>query len=107
MLRVALKNVLGRKGRLLLSALAVIAGCAFLSGVLVFSDTINARIDSLFATAFDKTDAYVRSSVVIKNDFGDDLRGQISEDLVKQVEAVPGVKSADADVRGTAIITDK
>ncbi|MCU1367852.1 MAG: transporter substrate-binding protein [Ilumatobacteraceae bacterium] len=107
MLRIALKNVLGRKGRLLLSALAVIAGCAFLSGVLVFSDTINARIDSLFATAFDKTDAYVRSSVVIKNDFGDDLRGQISEDLVKQVAAVPGVKSADADVRGIAIVTDK
>ena len=107
MLRIALKNVLARKGRLLLSALAVIAGCAFLSGVLVFSDTINARIDALFATAYDKTDAYVRSSVVIENDFGDDLRGQIPESVVAQVAQVPGVKSADAGVRGIAVITDK
>ena len=107
MLRIALKNVLARKGRLLLSALAVIAGCAFLSGVLVFSDTINARIDSLFATAYDKTDAYVRSSVVISSDFGDDVRGQIPASLVAEVAQVSGVKSADPDVRGIAIVTDK
>lgn len=107
MLRIALKNVLARKGRLLLSALAVIAGCAFLSGVLVFSDTINARIDALFATAYDKTDAFVRSSVVISSDFGDDIRGQIPESIVAQVAEVPGVKSADADVRGTAVVTDQ
>ncbi len=106
MLRIALKNVLARKGRLLLSALAVIAGCAFLSGVFVFSDTINGSIDKLFATAYDKTDAYVRSSVVIKSDFGDDIRGQIPESTVAEVAAVPGVKSADGDVRGTALVTN-
>jgi putative ABC transport system permease protein len=106
MLKIALKNVLARKGRLLLSALAVIAGCAFLSGVFVFSDTIRGSIDSLFATAYDKTDAFVRSSTVIESDFGDNIRGQISDTLVEQVQAVPGVKAADADVRGTALVTN-
>ena len=106
MLKIALKNVLARKGRLLLSALAVIAGCAFLSGVLVFSDTINARIDAVFATAYEKTDAYVRSAVEIDSDFGDPIRGQIPDTVVDQIKAVPGVASADADVRGTALITN-
>ena len=106
MLRIALKNVLVRKGRLLLSSLAVIAGCTFLSGVFVFSDTINASIDDLFATAFEKTDAHVRSAVVISNDFGEDLRGQIPESLAEEVRQVPGVKVADPDVMGTAVVTD-
>lgn len=106
MLRIALKNVLARKGRLLLSALAVIAGCAFLSGVFVFSDTIRGSIDKLFATAFDKTDAYVRSSVSIKSDFGQEQRGSIPDSVIAQIEAVPGVATASGDVQGTAIVTD-
>ena len=106
MLRIALKNVLARKGRLLLSALAVIAGCTFLSGVFVFSDTINGSIDSLFATAYDKTDGYVRSASVIESDFGDGIRGTIPDTDVAEVAAAPGVKSAVGDVVGTAIVTN-
>ena len=106
MLRIALKNVLARKGRLLLSALAVIAGCTFLSGVFVFSDTINGTIDSLFATAYDKTDGYVRSASVIESDFGDDIRGTIPDTAVAEVAAAPGVESAAGDVVGTAIVTN-
>ncbi|MCU1393370.1 MAG: transporter substrate-binding protein [Ilumatobacteraceae bacterium] len=107
MLRIALKNVLARKGRLLLSSLAVIAGCAFLSGVFVFSDTINDTIQRVFATAYDKTDAYVRSANVIKSDFGGDQRGTIDESLIDQVSKVPGVKSAVGDIVATAVVTDK
>ena len=107
MLKIALKNVLARKGRLLLSALAVIAGCAFLSGVFVFSDTINDTIEKVFATAFDKTDAYVRSANVVKDDFNGDQRGQIDESLIAQVQQVPGVKSAVGDIVATAVVTDK
>ena len=107
MLRIALKNVLARKGRLLLSALAVIAGCAFLSGVFVFSDTINDTISRVFATAYDKTDAFVRSAHVVKSDFGDDKRDHIDESLVEQIRKVPGVKSAVGDVVSTAVVTDK
>ena len=107
MLRIALKNVLARKGRLLLSALAVIAGCAFLSGVFVFSDTINDTISRVFATAYDKTDAFVRSAHVVKSDFGGDQRDHIDESLVEQIRKVPGVKSAVGDVVSTAVVTDK
>ena len=74
MFRVAFKSALARKGRLVLTSLAVIAGCAFLSGVFVFSDTIKGSFDRLFADAYEDTDAFVRSSNVIEGDFGSESR---------------------------------
>ncbi len=102
MFRISLKNVLARKGRLLLTSMAVIASCAFLSGVFVFSDTINSSINRLFANAYSQIDAFVRSSNVIEGDFGNDTRGRLSDSLVEQVRAVPGVAEADGDVQSFA-----
>ncbi|CAB4882015.1 unannotated protein [freshwater metagenome] len=104
MFRISLKNALARKGRLLLTSLAVIASCAFLSGVFVFSDTINASIDRLFATAYAHTDAFVRSSNVIEGDFGADTRARLSDSLIATIRAVPGVTEAEGDVQSFARI---
>ena len=79
MFRISLKSTLARKGRLLLTSLAVIAGCAFLSGVFVFSDTIRGSFDRLFANAYENTDAFVRSSNVIEADFGAESRDRIPD----------------------------
>ena len=70
MFKIALKGILARKGRLLLTSLAVILGTSFLAGTFIFSDTLSKSFKDLFADVFDNTDAYVRSSVVIKGDFG-------------------------------------
>ncbi len=105
MFKLSLKNILSRKGRLVLTALAVIASGAFLSGVFVFTDTIKASFDRLFATAYEHTDAYVRSSHVVEGDFGNDTRGRIPLSIVDAVAAVPGVKEANADVTGFAAIS--
>lgn len=104
MLRIALKNVMARKGRLLLSALGVIASCTFLSGVFVFGDTIQGSFDRLFANAYDKVDAVVRSSNVIEGDFGDDTRDRIPVELADRIAAVPGVASTEGDVQSFARI---
>jgi putative ABC transport system permease protein len=72
--RIALKSALAHKGRLLLTSLAIIAGCAFLSGVFVFSDTIRGSFDRLFADAYENTDAFVRTSNVIEGDAGEESR---------------------------------
>ncbi len=106
MFKLSLKNIWSRKGRLILTALAVIAGTTFLSGVFVFTDTIKGSFDKLFANAYASTDAYVRSSDVIEGEFGNDLRAHISVDLVELVEAVPGVVAAQPDVGGTAAISN-
>ncbi|MEV7069345.1 ABC transporter permease [Streptomyces sp. NPDC093990] len=50
MLKATLRSFLAHKGRLLLSALAVVLSVAFVSGSLIFSDTLNRTFDRLFAT---------------------------------------------------------
>ncbi len=101
MLRLSLKNVLARKGRLALTALAIIAGTTFLSGVFVFSDTIRGTFDTIFANAFAKTDAFVRSTNKVDAGF-DTTRDQIPDSMIATVAAVPGVTSATGDVQGFA-----
>ncbi|MFG2602058.1 ABC transporter permease [Streptomyces sp. NPDC048514] len=56
MLKATLRSFLAHKGRLALSALAVILSVAFVSGSLIFSDTVTRTFDRLFAsTAADVT----------------------------------------------------
>ncbi|GGV23233.1 membrane protein [Streptomyces filipinensis] len=56
MLKATLRSFLAHKGRLALSALAVILSVAFVAGSLIFSDTVTRTFDRLFAsTAADVT----------------------------------------------------
>ena len=58
MLKATLRSFLAHKGRLTLSALAVILSVAFVAGSLIFSDTVARTFDRLFAS----TSADVRVS---------------------------------------------
>jgi hypothetical protein len=107
MFRLALKGILARKGRLLLTSLAVILGTSFLAGTYIFSDTLTKSFDDLFADVFEDTDAYVRSSVVIEGDFGAEERQRIPESLTATVAQVPGVKTAVPSVLGFARVIGK
>jgi len=105
--RIALKGILGRKARLILTSLAVILGTSFLAGTSVFSDTLNRTFDNLFSDVFKNVDAYVRSTQVIDADFGQEERQRISADLVSIVEKVPGVRDASPDIQAFARIIGK
>ena len=107
MFRIALKGILGRKARLILTSLAVILGTSFLAGTSVFSDTLNRTVDNLFSDVFKNVDAYVRSTQVIEADFGQEERQRISADLVSIVESVPGVRDASPDIQAFARIIGK
>ncbi|MEI5102429.1 ABC transporter permease [Streptomyces sp. PmtG] len=50
MLKSTLRSFLAHKGRLALSALAVVLSVAFVAGSLIFSDTVNRTFDALFAS---------------------------------------------------------
>jgi putative ABC transport system permease protein len=105
--RIALKGILGRKARLILTSLAVILGTSFLAGTSVFSDTLNRTFDNLFSDVFKNVDAYVRSTQVIDGNFGQEERQRISADLVSIVEKVPGVRDASPDIQAFARIIGK
>ncbi len=107
MFKLALKGILARKGRLLLTSLAVILGTSFLAGTYIFSDTLTKSFKDLFADVFEDTDAYVRSSVVIEGDFGAEERQRIPDTLTAEVAKVPGVKTAASSVLGFARVIGK
>ena len=94
MFRIALKSILGRKARLVLTSLAVIIGTAFLAGTSVFSATLDRTFNNLFEDVFKNVDAYVRSSQVIEGEFGSEERQRIPVTLVQEVAKVPGVADA-------------
>ncbi len=104
MFRLSLRNIWSRKGRLLLTAIAVIAGTAFLNGVFVFTDTIKGAFNTMFENAYAGTDAYVRSANVIEGQFGQDQRDRIEVGAVDTVRGVAGVVEAEGAVNGTATV---
>lgn len=104
MFRIALKGILGRKARLVLTAVAVILGTSFLSGTYIFSDTLNRTFNNLFEDVFKNIDAFVRSSQVIEADFGNEERERIPLSLVDEVRKVSGVGEAEGNVQAFARI---
>jgi putative ABC transport system permease protein len=102
MLKVALAGLRINKVRLVLTSLAIVIGVAFVSGSFVFTDTINARFDSLLGDISAGTDVYVRA---VDPEFGNDF-GQLilsmPEETLDAVAGVEGVDEAEAPVDGFA-----
>jgi putative ABC transport system permease protein len=107
MFRLAVKMTLARKGRLVLTSLAVILGTAFLSGTFVFRDTINQTFDRLFADVFRDVNAYVRSTTFLELDFGGEQRAATPIAVLDTVRGVEGVTSATGDIQAFARVIGK
>ncbi len=107
MFRTTLKSIFARKARILLTAIAVIAGTSFLSGTFIFTDTIQRTFDNLFAEVFKDVDSFVRSSNVIEGDFGQEERQRVPVDLAAKIAKVEGVKDAQPFVQGEAVVIKK
>jgi len=106
-IRLALRSVLARWPRLLLTALAIVASTAFLSGTFIFRDTIERTFDALFADVYERVDGYVQSSNSVESFFGLERRDRLPADVVDQVRAVPGVADAQASIQGDAVVIAK
>ncbi len=102
MLKVALKGVRARWGRVLTTAIAVMLGVAFVAGTLVLSDTINRVFQDLFADVNEGTDAVVRSASTFDDGFGPEIRGRIDQSVLTDVLATEGAADADGQVQGFA-----
>ena len=68
---------MAHKSRLITTFLVQALGVAFVSGVLVLTDTVNRTFDDLFSDVFRDTDAVVRSNQEIDQGFGGgEVRGR-------------------------------
>jgi putative ABC transport system permease protein len=107
MFALSLKMSLARKGRLVLTSLAIILGTGFLSGTFIFSDTLSRTFDRLFTDVFRDVDAYVRSTNFIEVPFGGEQRAGTPIEALDTVLSVPGVKDATGDIQAFARIIAK
>ncbi|MDI3404625.1 ABC transporter permease [Streptomyces cavernicola] len=94
MLKATLRSFFAHKGRLVLSALAVVLSVAFVAGSLIFSDTVTRTFDRLFAsTAADVT-------VAPRERVGPGPSGTVPTvpaQLAERVRAVDGVAHVQVD----------
>ncbi|MFE7134122.1 ABC transporter permease [Streptomyces sp. NPDC057638] len=100
--KTSLRNFLAHKGRMALSAVAVLLSVAFVSGTLVFTDTMNTTFDKLFAvTSSDITVAPKEA----KEDAtpGTGKPPAMPASLVDTVAAVPGTRSAEGVVVSASV----
>lgn len=100
MIKAALKSLLGRKVRLLLSTFAIVLGVAFVAGTLIFSDTLNRSFTALFASTV--------GDVVVQPVGGETGDGGPSTQtlparLVDELAQLPGAARADGNVSAIGV----
>jgi putative ABC transport system permease protein len=100
MIRAALKSLLGRKVRLLMSTFAIVLGVAFVAGSLIFSDTLSRSFTALFASTV--------GDVVVRPEGGTTADGAPSTvtlpaSLVEQLRDVPGTARVDGNVNAFGV----
>ncbi|KIZ16997.1 ABC transporter permease [Streptomyces natalensis] len=113
MLRTALRNVLAHKARLIMTALAVLLGVAFVSGTLVFGDTTASAFRNAATQSLKDVAVSVQTSD--QAEMSDD--GPVTSDgspdtvldtaLANKIRALPGVTSVRPTVNGEATLAGK
>ncbi|MFF8233155.1 ABC transporter permease [Streptomyces caelestis] len=107
MLKATLRSFLAHKGRLLLSALAVLLSVAFVTGSLIFSDTVSRTFDRLFAST--AADVTVSPKEGLDEAVPSGRTATLSAALAERVRQVDGVAAARAevDVAGLTVVDEE
>jgi putative ABC transport system permease protein len=89
--RVALKGLLFRRSRTILTAIAIVLGVAMVSGTYVLTDTISRAFDGIFSASYERTSAVISGKSVVSESAGNVT---IPESLTARVRRLPGVADA-------------
>ncbi|MET7653262.1 MULTISPECIES: FtsX-like permease family protein [unclassified Streptomyces] len=103
-MKTSMRNFYAHKGRMALSAVAVLLSVAFVCGTLVFTDTMNTTFDKLFAA----TSSDVTVSAKGASDTGETTSDNgkppvMPASVLGQVRKADGVKSAEGTVFSTSV----
>jgi putative ABC transport system permease protein len=106
-LKATLRSFLAHKGRLLLSALAVVLSVAFVAGSLIFSDTVTRTFDRLFAST--SADVTVEPKQDLKSAVATGAVQTVPASLARRVAAVDGVAAThvDAAVQNAVVVNSR
>ncbi|MFJ6855368.1 ABC transporter permease [Streptomyces sp. NPDC091271] len=100
--KTSMRNFLAHKGRMALSAVAVLLSVAFVCGTLVFTDTMNTTFDKLFAVT--SADVTVSPKGAGTADVPENGKPEaLPASVVAEVAGVDGVKKAEGAVSSMAV----
>ena len=105
MTKLALRGLLTRKLRSVLTGFAVVIGVAFVVGTLVFTDTINESFTNLFERTQQGVDVEIESRQAVKADFSSPPT--MPSSVLDKVKATPGVDAAEGSVSADGTLLDK
>ena len=107
MIGVALRGLLGRKLRAVLTGFAIVLGVAMISGSYVLTDTLSKSFDSVYDESYAATDAIISSKQAIETDDGETEAPAFSAAVLREVESLPGVRVAQGSIEDEARLIDK
>ncbi|MEU8786469.1 ABC transporter permease [Streptomyces sp. NPDC048637] len=107
MFRTALRNVLAHKARLLMTALAVMLGVAFVSGTLVFTSTVSEALQASSQKGYDNVDVAIQPGSSDSAPGSPGATAQLDQKLIDKTSQVPGAASVTGTVSGFTAIADK
>jgi putative ABC transport system permease protein len=101
--RFALKGLLGRKLRAVLTAVSIVLGVAMISGTYVLTDTIKAAFNTVFTQVYKNTDAVItgKSAIGGSADNGA-VPPSLPGSLLTRVRNLPGVAEAEGGIQDQA-----
>ncbi|WP_254715332.1 ABC transporter permease [Actinomadura sp. NAK00032] len=105
--KVTLRNLAAHKIRLVLTAVAVILGVAFVAGTLIFTDSMNKQFDDLFSRIGTNVAVDVRAKKVVGGDTDGYAAQPVPASVLKAVGGVEGVKDPKGNVNGYAAVVGK
>jgi putative ABC transport system permease protein len=97
MKRFALRSLLARPTRLVLTALAVALGVTLITGTYVFTDTINGAFNRIFTESYKGTDAVITPRHAQGGD-DEDASVSIDASVLGAVRRTPGVATAEGGI---------
>jgi putative ABC transport system permease protein len=92
MTRAALKGLVQRKLRALLTALSVVLGVAMVSGTFMLTDSIQKAFDSIFTSSYAETDVVVSGRPIVEG--ATSGNPTVSPALLERIRALPAVEEA-------------
>ncbi|MGW6885859.1 ABC transporter permease [Streptomyces goshikiensis] len=102
-LKTSRRNFIAHKGRMALSAVAVMLSVAFVCGTLVFTDTMNTTFDKLFAVTGSNVTVSPKAAEGGEEISATGKPDSLPASAVEQVRKANGVKSAEGGVVSMAV----
>jgi putative ABC transport system permease protein len=102
---VALRGLLGRKLRAVLTGFAIVLGVSMISGSFVLTDTLGRTFDGIYEESYADTDAVISSKEATGTDDTADAPA-FAASVLGEVEGLPGVRLAHASIEDEARLVD-